>query len=140
MTKQERLFKLFLRILGTAALLALVAVVMPHSWMNATHQWLGMGQLPPEPIVGYLARSTSAFYALLGGLFWVVSFDLHRHKLILCYLGVAIVIFGAALLTVDLLEGMPLWWTIGEGPINVIFGVVIFMLARRLDEKEYRHC
>jgi len=139
MNNQERLFKLFLRILGTASLLALVAVVMPYSWMNATHQWLGMGQLPPEPIVGYLARSTSAFYALLGGLFWVVSFDLHRHKLILCYLGVAIVIFGAALLAVDLLEGMPLYWSLIEGPINVIFGVVISMLAHRLGEKEYQN-
>ena len=139
MTKQERLFKLFLRILGTASLLALVAVVMPYSWMNTTHKWLGMGQLPAEPIVGYLARSTSAFYALLGGLFWVVSFDLHRHKLILCYLGIAIAIFGATLLVVDLLEGMPLYWSLTEGPINVIFGVVIFMLAHRLGEKEYQN-
>lgn len=140
MTKQERLFKLFLRILGTAALLALVAVVMPYSWMNATHQWLGMGQLPAEPIVGYLARSTSAFYALLGGLFWVASFDLCRHRMVLCYLGVVIVIFGAALFVIDLLEGMPLYWNLTEGPFNVVFGVVIFALARRLDEKEYRHC
>lgn len=97
MTKQERLFKLFLRIIGTVALLALVAVVMPYSWMNATHQWLGMGQLPSEPIVGYLARSTSTFYAFLGGLMWLVSFDLHRHRIVLYYLGVVIVIFGAAL-------------------------------------------
>jgi len=140
MTKQERLFKLFLRILGTASLLALVAVVMPYSWMNATHQWLGMGQLPAEPIVGYLARSTSAFYALLGGLFWVVSFDLHRHTMVLCYLGIVIIIFGAALFVIDLLEGMPLYWSFTEGPFNVVFGVVIFALASRLDEKEYRHC
>jgi len=119
MTKQYRLLRLFLRIIGTAALLALVAVIMPYSWMNAIHQWLGMGQLPAEPIVGYLARSTSAFYALLGGLFWVASFDLHRHRMVLCYLGIVIVIFGVALLVVDLFEGMPLWWTIGEGPFNI---------------------
>ena len=132
MTKQKWLFKLFLRILGTAALLALVAVVMPYSWMNATHQWLGMGQLPAEPIVGYLARSTSAFYALLGGLFWVASFDLQRHKLVLCYLGIVIIIFGAALLIIDLLEGMPLYWSFTEGPINVGFGVVILALSYRM--------
>ncbi len=138
MTKQYRLLRLFLRIIGTAAFLALVAVIMPYSWMNAIHQWLGMGQLPAEPIVGYLARSTSAFYALLGGLFWVVSFDLHRHRMVLCYLGIVIVIFGVALLVVDLLEGMPLWWTIGEGPFNIVFGVVILALARRLGRGENR--
>jgi hypothetical protein len=135
MTKQNRIFRLFLRIIGTVALLALVAVVMPYSWMNATHKWLGLGQLPAEPIVGYLARSTSAFYALLGGLFWVASFDLHRHKLVLCYLGVVIVIFGAALLVVDLLEGMPLYWSLTEGPINVVFGVFILLLAYHLNSE-----
>lgn len=138
MTKQYRFLRLFLRVIGTAALLALVAVVMPYSWMNAIHQWLGMGQLPAEPIVGYLARSTSAFYALLGGLFWVASFDLHRHRMVLCYLGIVIVIFGTALFVVDLLEGMPLWWTIGEGPFNIVFGVVILALARRLGRGENR--
>jgi len=138
MTKQERLFKLFLRILGTAALLALVAVVMPYSWMNATHQWLGMGQLPAEPIVGYLARSTSAFYALLGGLFWVASFDLHRHRMVLCYLGIVIVIFGAALFVIDLLGGMPLYWSLTEGPINVGFGVVILALSYRMGVEQAR--
>ena len=136
MTKQYRFLRLFLRIIGTAALLALVAVVMPYSWMNAVHEWLGMGTLPSEPIVGYLARSTSAFYALLGGLFWVASFDLHRHRMVLCYLGIVIVIFGTVLFVVDLLEGMPLWWTIGEGPFNIVFGVVILALARRLGRGE----
>jgi hypothetical protein len=135
MTKQERLFKLVLRIIGSAALLALFAVVMPYSWMNAIHQWLGMGELPSEPIVGYLARSTSAFYALLGGLMWVVSFDLKRHSRILIYLGIAIIFFGTALFVVDLLEGMPLWWSLGEGPFNTAFGIVILVLSYRLGKK-----
>ena len=135
MTKQERLFKLVLRIIGSAALLALFAVVMPYSWMNAIHQWLGMGELPSEPIVGYLARSTSAFYALLGGLMWVVSFDLKRHSRILIYLGIAIIFFGTALFVVDLLEGMPLWWSLGEGPFNTVFGIVILVLSYRLCNK-----
>jgi hypothetical protein len=135
MAKQEYLLKLLLRIIGTAALFALVAVVMPYSWMNAIHKRLGMGELPAEPIVGYLARSTSGFYALLGGLFWLVSFDLHRHSLVLCYLGIVIVIFGAALFIIDLVEGMPLYWSLTEGPINVTFGVVIFVLSYRVGFK-----
>ena len=133
MTKQDRFLKLFLRILGTAALVAVIAVVMPYCWMNAIHQWLGMGELPPEPIVGYLARSTSAFYALLGGLLWVVSCDLHRHRLVLSYLGAAIILFGMTLFAVDLLEGLPLYWSLFEGPVNTVFGVVILALSYRRD-------
>ena len=135
MTKQKYYFKLFLRIIGATALFAIVAVVMPYSWMNAAHKWLGMGELPSEPIVGYLARSTSAFYAILGGLFWLVSFDLHRHRLVLLYLGYVIVIFGAALFIIDLVEGMPLSWSLTEGPFNLIFGVVILISSYRLDVK-----
>ena len=132
MTNQERLFRLFLRIIGTAALLAVVAVVMPYSWMNAIHKWLGMGELLSEPIVGYLARSTSAFYVLLGGLMWVVSFDLYRHRLVLDYLGAAIIFFGITLFVVDIVEGLPLYWILFEGPPNTAFGVYILMASRRL--------
>ena len=131
MTREDWLFRLFLRVMGSVSLLALVAVVMPYSWMNAVHGWLGMGTLPAEPIVGYLARSTSGFYALLGGLAWVVSFDLARHRQVLCYLGAATIVFGAILLAVDLLEGMPLWWSLGEGPADIGIGVVILVLGYR---------
>ena len=130
MTRSERALQLFLRAIGSVALLAIFAVFMPYSWMNAVHRWLGMGTLPNDPIVGYLARSTSIFYALLGGLFWVLSFDLPRHRLVLGYLGVVVVLFGVVLTGVDLLEGMPLFWTVGEGPVNMVFGIVILMLRR----------
>lgn len=140
MTGQDRAFKLFLRVVGTASLLATFAVVMPYSWMNGVHEWLGMGRLPSEPVVGYLARSTSAFYALLGGLLWVVSSDLHRHRLILRYLGVAVILFGAVLLTVDIAEGMPFYWTFSEGPIDIFFGIIILFFSCRLgaESEQYR--
>ncbi len=132
MSEQDRLLVLFLRIMGSAALLAIGAVVMPYSWMDGVHRWLGMGRLPDEPIVGYLARSTSAFYAMLGGLAWVASFDLYRHRLILCYLGAATIVFGLALLIIDILEGMPQYWVVCEGPVDTALGVLILVLSRRL--------
>jgi hypothetical protein len=134
MTDQKRFFRLFLRILGSAAGLAVLAVVMPYSWMDAIHQRLGMGKLPDEPIVGYLARSTSAFYALLGGLLWTVSFHLQRNRLVLRYLGVAIILFGITLFGVDLVEGLPLFWKICEGPSNMVFGIVILWISHRIKQ------
>lgn len=133
MTKHERSLQWFLRILGSASLLALPCVALPYAWMNATHQWLGMGTLPTEPIVGYLARSTSAFYALLGALLWTLSFDLRRHHVVLRYLGWAIAGFGLMLLAVDWLEGLPPFWALGEGPLDVGFGIIILWLNNRID-------
>jgi hypothetical protein len=129
MTNQKRFIKLFLRIMGSVSGLAVFAAVMPYCWMDAIHQWLGMGKLPDEPIVGYLARSTSAFYALLGGLLWIASFHLHRNRLVLRYLGAAIIFLGIALFVVDLVEGMPLFWKICEGPINIAFGIVLLWFS-----------
>jgi len=62
---------------------------------------------------------------------WIVSWDLRRHRLVLCYLGVAIILFGAALFAVDLLEGMPHYWSFFEGPIDIAFGIVILLLSYR---------
>jgi hypothetical protein len=42
------------------------------------------------------------------------------------------IIFGAALFVVDLLEGMPLYWSLTEGPVNVTFGIVILILSYRM--------
>ena len=102
---------------------------MPYSWMRAIHQWLGMGELPDQPIVGYLARSTSVFYALFGGLLWCLSFHPNRYRPVIHYLGAATIAFGAMLFIVDLLEGLPLYWILTEGPINIAIGLIIFNLS-----------
>jgi hypothetical protein len=127
--KHKDVLALFLRLVGTVALMAVIAVVMPYSWMNAAHQWLGMGPLPAQPIVGYLARSLSAFYAILGGLLWVVSFDLRRHRVVLQYIGLAVVILGITLGVVDFTEGMPRFWRFAEGPLNVVLGLIILLFT-----------
>jgi hypothetical protein len=134
MTKQKDFFKLFLRIVGSIALLAIIAVFMTYSWMNAIHEWLGLGELPNQPIVGYLARSTSAFYAFFGGLLWCLSFHPHRYRPVIHFLGAVMVIFGAIILAVDLREGLPLYWKLTEGPINIAFGIIIFTLSRRASD------
>lgn len=130
--RAEIFLRIVLRWVGTVSLLALVAVVMPYSWMDATHEWLGLGRMPDQPIVGYLARSVSAFYALLGGLLWALSFDLQRHRPTLCFLGVAIMIFGVMLIGIDWVERLPLYWRVWEGPWVMVIGAAIAWPAFRL--------
>lgn len=129
-TGSELALKVILRWIGTAGLTALVFVAAPYSWMDSIHSDLGLGRLPDEPVVGYLARSTSAFYALLGGFFWFISFDLGRHRSVLTYLGVALPLFGVILLVVDWWEGLPLFWKVWEGPMVIAIGLAILFLGR----------
>ena len=42
-------------------------------------------------------------------------------------------LFGVVLLVVDVFEGMPLSWTLWEGPFVVLFGGTMLWLTRRLD-------
>lgn len=124
------MLKLFLRLIGTTSGLALVAVFLPYAWMNAIHAWVGMGPLPPDPIVGYLARTLSAFYAFYGGLLWFLSFDIPRYRRVIRYVGAATLAFGFILLGVDWTEGMPAFWKWLEGPIAILYGILILALTR----------
>jgi hypothetical protein len=135
MTGADKALVILLRIVGVSALFALVAVVMPSSWMAATHRWLGLGEMPTGPVVEYLARSLSAFYALLSALCLVVATDLERFRPLVRFLGVAFALMRVVLLGVDLAAGMPWWWSASEGPGGVVFGALLFALARQVHPK-----
>src|SRR6516165_450004 len=130
MTRADNALATLLRVLGIGSLFALVAVFMPFSWMVATHRWLGLGEMPDGPVVEYLARSVSAFYALFGALFLVIASDLERYRPVVRFLGVGLALVSLVLLGVDLGAGMPWWWSVSEGPGGVVFGALMFVLAR----------
>jgi hypothetical protein len=43
---------------------------------------------------------------------------------------VAFALMSVVLLGVDLAAGMPWWWSASEGPGGVVFGALLFVLAR----------
>ena len=114
MTRADKALVILLRFVGVPALFALVAVVMPFSWMVATHRWLGIGEMPDGPVVEYLARSVSLFYALFGALCLVLASDLERYRPLVRFLGVAFALMSLVLLGVDLAAGMPWWWSASD--------------------------
>ena len=130
MTRADKVVVLLLRFLGVGSLLALVPVFMPFSWMAATHRWLGLGEMPAAPVVEYLARSVSAFYAVTGALCLVLTTDLDRYRPLVRSLGVAFALLGLVFLFIDLAAGMPWWWIAAEGPATVVVSAVLFVLAR----------
>jgi hypothetical protein len=135
MTKSDKALVILLRFVGAGSLFALVPVFMPFSWMVATHRWLGLGDMPTGPVIEYLARSLSAFYALVGALCLVVTADLDRYRPLVRFLGIAFVLWSVVMLGVDWAAGMPWWWTASEGPGGVVFGALLFFLARLAHSK-----
>lgn len=129
----EKWLVLLLRIVGTTSLLATIAVYMPFVWMQEIHKFLGLGDLPKMPVVEYLARSASAFYAIVGALMWVISFDLIKYKKIASFLGLMFIIFGLNLLIIDIKVGLPIFWILAEGPFEIVFGLVVFLLSRKIE-------
>ena len=106
MTKSDKVLVILFRyLLGIGSLFALVPVVMPWSWMAATHRWLGLGEMPIGPIVEYLARSLSAFYALVGALCLVMASDLDRYRPLVRFFGVCLALLGIVFTGVDLAAG-----------------------------------
>ena len=80
MKKSDKVLVFLLRLVGVGSLFALIPVLMPMRWMVATHRWLGLGEMPTDPVVEYLARDLSAFYALVGALLLVMASDLERYR------------------------------------------------------------
>ena len=104
-SKSEQHLAILLRGVGCLDLLALLAVVMPRHWMDVAHKFVGLGTFPDGPIVGYLARSTSALYALHGAMVLFMSFDVARHARLIRFMAVAALVHGAVILGIDLAEG-----------------------------------
>jgi hypothetical protein len=130
-SRSGRHLALLLRGIGCLDLLALIAVVMPQHWMDVGHKWLGLGPIPQEPIVGYLARSASALYALHGAMVLFMSFDVKRYEPLIRFMAVAALIHGAAILGIDVWEGLPALWRYGEGPAFAAAGLAVLWLLRK---------
>ena len=131
MNQKERILVWLLRLGGAVMLTALGAVLMPFDWMNVIHRQAGLGDLPHVPIVGYLTRSISGLYALHGALLVFLAGDVRRYLPVVRFLAVAGVVFGALMLGIDCAVGMPLSWTVAEGPYVVALSAVVLWLTGR---------
>ena len=129
---QQRVLVILLRIGAVVTMMAFPTMLLPTDWMAATHRWLGLGEFPRVAVVDYLARSIAGLYGFHGVLLFLVSRDPVRYRSIVRYVGWMNAVFGTMVFFIDLHAGMPLWWTLGEGPPILAFGVVILYLMRSL--------
>ncbi len=126
--QRVRLLKTLLRLAGVVTASAFVAILLPEEWMASSHAWLGLGEFPRAPVVDYLARSIAALYGFHGVLLLTVARDPLALRPIVSYVAFMNVGFGAVMIGIDLHSGMPLWWTLAEGPPIAAMGIAIALL------------
>ena len=120
---------------GVLVLLALPAVFMPIASMDYFHRDLGLGPLPQGPIVQYLARSLSFFYAAFGSLTLLLAWDLKRFGPIVTWWGVTALVLGCVLFWIDSIAGMPEFWKWGEVVYTLLTGGLVLFLQWLSDER-----
>jgi hypothetical protein len=124
-----------LRAAGVTEILAFGAVVMPRGWMQAAHQWLGMGTLPEAPVLDFMIRQASFCYGLHGIALLIIAADPARYRPLVWFTAIGYALAGPVFVLIDLSSGMPLWWIIADGGGCFVLGLVIWcLLPSRSDE------
>ena len=122
---KEGIQKVVLRLAGAIEILAFLAVVMPRSWMELSHEWLGLGQMPHGPVLMFLIRQASYTYGMHGISLWVLAVDVKRFRPLIILNGIAYLLAAPVFAAIDYTTGMPLWWTIGDAVGCGGLGVVL---------------
>jgi hypothetical protein len=135
MNRFEKILILLLRLDGIIMLVALFPSMMPLGWMKEVHRCLGMGKLPDGPIIGYLTRSLSVMYAMHGGVLFFISFDVRRFLLVVKFVAILTILFAVWMTALDVVVGMPPFWTVCEGPSLFVLYCGVFWLTGHVEEQ-----
>lgn len=134
--KRQLLLSWLLRLAGAIEVLAFVSVAMPRSWMEASHAWLGLGEMPGGPIIMFMIRQASYTYGMHGISLWILASDLDRFRPIVMLNGISFLLAAPVFFVIDHTSGLPLWWTIADASACAFFGAAILWLNRRVEDGE----
>jgi len=115
---------------GVVDMFALPAAAMPFAWMQWINTNFGHGDLPDVPVVEYLARHVSLWYAVHAATFLFLATDVPRYRPVIRFLAWLGLAFCTCLLLVNLASDLPLWWAVGEPIGGSIESVALFALLR----------
>lgn len=125
-----RLLAWLLRVAGAFEILAFFAVVMPRSWMEVTHSWLGMGEMASAPLLMFMIRQASYAYGMHGVSLLVIASDVIRFRALVILNGIAYLLAGPIFFWIDYSTGMPWWWTVADSLGCGSMGAAILLLDR----------
>ena len=130
---RQRLLVWLLRLSGAVEILAFISVVMPRSWMEISHEWLGMGTMPDGALLMFMIRQASYAYGMHGVSLWILASDVVRFRPLIVFNGFAFLLAGPIFFLIDYLTGMPLWWTIFDALACGSIGAALLLLTRGTD-------
>ena len=122
-----------LRLAGSVELLAFLAVVMPRSWMEIAHTWLGLGEMPNGAIIMFMIRQASYTYGMHGVSLWVIASNVERFRLLIIFNAISFLIAAPVFFLIDQTSGMPFWWSLGDTFGCGSFGAALLWLSLRND-------
>ena len=131
----ERLLSWLLRLAGSVEILAFFAVVMPRSWMEVSHAWLGLGEMPRGPIIMFMIRQASYTYGFHGVSLWVVASDVARFRTLVLLNGIAYLLAAPVFFLIDFTTGMPWWWTVGDAWGCGLLGIAVLLLTSKVAKR-----
>ncbi|HEX8774131.1 MAG TPA: hypothetical protein VF735_11015 [Pyrinomonadaceae bacterium] len=124
----QRFQSWLLRVAGAVEILAFVAVAMPRSWMEVSHAWLGMGEMPGGAVTMFMIRQASYTYGMHGISLWVLASDPDRFRPLLILNGISFLLAAPVFFVIDHTSGMPLWWTVADTFGCAFFGAALLWL------------
>lgn len=120
-----------LRIVGAVEVLAFIAVVMPRSWMEASHAWLGLGEMHAGAVTMFMIRQASYTYGMHGISLWVLASDVKRFRPLVILNGISFLLAAPVFFLIDYTSGLPLWWTAADTAGCGFIGAALLWLTRR---------
>jgi hypothetical protein len=124
-----RLFTTWLlRLAGSVEIAAFFAVVMPREWMEATHSWLGLGEMPDGPVINFVIREASYVYGMHGVTLWILASDVVRYRPLVIFTGIGYVVAGPVFFLIDWTSQTPWFWTVLDSVSCFTLGAVILGL------------
>ena len=111
-------------------MLAFVAVVMPRAWMEASHAWLGLGEMPEGPLLMFMIRQASYVYGMHGVSLWVLASDVVRFRKLILLNAISFLLATPIFYMIDITSGMPLFWTVSDTLGCAFFGAALLWLDR----------
>jgi len=125
----QRIQAWLLRLSGAVEMLAFFSVVMPRSWMEISHAWLGLGEMPGGPVLIFLIRQASYTYGFHGISLWVIASNVQRFRALVILNGIAYLLAAPVFFLIDYTSGMPSWWMVGDALGCGCLGAALLLLT-----------
>src|SRR5215213_10452813 len=128
-----RLQTWLLRVAGAVEILAFIAVVMPRSWMEISHAWLGLGDMPGGPVTMFMIRQASYAYGMHGISLLVIASNVERFRALIILNGIAFLVAGPVFFLIDQTSGLPWWWIVADPLSCMCFGAALLWLTSKAE-------